>query len=303
MRLMNWKLFLAYTSIFVIMVGALLLLHHQSITTPEYGFWVVTSALLFTLLVHLSARLIKAESRVESLLCTALFTLFFFPSFGNILTADLNAVIELGSWCIVPFFIGQYQRVRVKDFKRIYMLMFFMGVFCSYTHDGITIPLCAAFLWSSYRDRLRFFRSACWPMVLGFVLGTSLSLWHAHGNQTAEIPVEISNTIFVLRLFWDTKVFMCGMILSLYLTLTRWGRTQLRESLISHTLLVYCLVFSLCSLPFAPLGLDNAITGVCFFSMLWLLILVKSLLYHFYFNAPVSKLPVMQCLLNKRKSK
>ena len=44
-----------------------------------------------------------------------------------------------------------------------------------------------------------------------------------------------------------------------------------------HYVLTLCGLFSLFTLPFAPLGIDNAVTGVCFFSMFWLLFLCQHL--------------------------
>ena len=43
------------------------------------------------------------------------------------------------------------------------------------------------------------------------------------------------------------------------------------------TLLCCCAMLSFCVLPFAPLGIDNAVTGVCFFCMYWMLILMNGL--------------------------
>ncbi len=246
------------------------------------------SALLFTLLVFLSCRLVGTGWRVEGVVCTALFLIFFSPGVSKFLSRDVNAVVELGSQCIVPFFISQYNAVSQKDFKRIYVLMLLMGIFCSYTHDGITIPLCAGFLWMSLVNRSRFFRTACWPMVTGFLIGTGLSVWNAYYKGTNGAPSDLEQTISLttraLQTLWDTKIFLFSVGLTAYLSVSRWGRRLLLDNFRKYTLLACCAMFSYCTLPFAPLGLDNAVTGVCFFCMLWTLILVKSLAYKFYYD-------------------
>lgn len=48
-----------------------------------------------------------------------------------------------------------------------------------------------------------------------------------------------------------------------------------------HKLLTYCLLYSFCAIPFAPLGIDSAISGVCFFCMFWALFLFQQLLVLF----------------------
>ena len=67
------------------------------------------------------------------------------------------------------------------------------------------------------------------------------------------------------------------MALTSYLSISRRGRRLLVRKFHEHTLLCCCAMLSFCVLPFAPLGIDNAVTGVCFFCMYWMLILMNGL--------------------------
>ena len=282
------KILATYAGILIAMVCLLTVLPFQHAIMWQDRLLVFLSALLFTLLVWLSTQLIGTGQKVESVVFTALFILFFYPGITNFLSCDLEAVINLSSQCIVPFFIGQYNRVSQRHFRRAYVLMLLMGIFCSYTHDGITIPLCAGFLWISFLNRSRFFRTACWPMVIGFVIGTGLSIWKAHRTGISSLPSDLAGTISqtstALQILWDAKVFLLSVGLTAWLSVSRWGRQMLLANFREHTLLACCAMFSYCTLPFAPLGLENAVAGVCFFCMFWVLILVKSLTDKFYYR-------------------
>ena len=285
---MKKKIIATYLGILGVMMFLLAVLPFQHAITPTDRLLVFVSALLFTLLVWHSTKLIGTGQEVESVVFTALFILFFYPDITNFLSCDLEAVISLSSQCIVPFFIGQYNRVSQRNFQRIYVLMLLMGIFCSYTHDGITIPLCAGFLWLSFLNRDRFFRTACWPMVIGFVIGTGLSIWKAHRTGVSSVPSNLAGTISqtstALQILWNAKVFLLSVGLTAWLSVSRWGRQMLLANFREHTLLACCAMFSYCTLPFAPLGLENAVAGVCFFCMFWVLILVKSLTDKFYYR-------------------
>lgn len=285
---MKKKILATYLGILGVMMFLLAVMPFQHAITPLDRLLVFLSALLFTLLVWLSTQLIGTGQKVESVIFTALFLLFFYPGITNFLSCDVEAVVNLSSQCIVPFFIGQYNRVSKRDFRRVYVLMLLMGIFCSYTHDGITIPLCAGFLWLSFLNRGRFFRTACWPMVIGFVIGTGLSIWQAWREGRNDTPSNLAGTISqtstALQTLWDTKIFLLSVGLTAWLSVSRWGRQMLIANFREHTLLACCAMFSYCTLPFAPLGLENAVTGVCFFCMMWVLILVKSLTDKFYYG-------------------
>ena len=252
------------------------------------GAWpiIVSLAVLFVLLVGLSARLIGWHDKPEGLVMTALFLLIFLPAADPFCQRDMQTVEGLASQCIVPLFIGQYNRIRFLPFSRWYTLMLLMGIFCRYTHDGITIPLCTSFVWLAFRHRDHFFRTACWPMVIGFVIGTILSICKsmALAPQPEESYLDSlsSHTTEAMSLLWDTKIFIPAICLSSYLMVSNWGRRLIRKVFAERTLLGYCALFSFCSLPFAPLGLENAIQGVCFFCMFWTLILGKQLVYKFH---------------------
>lgn len=132
------KRFLTYLLIFFYTLLALALFPatHTHIPYPQLIY--PATSLLFVLLVALSAKLIGWHDRPVGILTTAIFIGLFFPSSDTFFQLDWNALRELGSQCIVPFFIGQYNRIRSAPFSRSYILMLLMGVFCSYTHDGIT---------------------------------------------------------------------------------------------------------------------------------------------------------------------
>ena len=291
---MKKKIIATYLGLLAVMIFLLTVLPFQNAILWQERLLVFLSAFLFTLLVWLSTRLIGTGQKAESVVFTAVFILFFYPGITNFLSCDLEAVINLSSQCIAPFFIGQYNRTSRRGFSRIYVLMLLMGIFCSYTHDGITIPLCAGFLWLSFLNRDRFFRSACWPMVIGFVIGTGLSVWHAWREGRNDTPSDLAGTISqtstALQILWDTKIFLLSVGLTTWLSVSHWGRRMLIACFREHTLLASCSMFSYCTLPFAPLGLENAVTGVCFFCMFWVLILVKALTANFYYkgNLPVS---------------
>ena len=275
------KLFLTYLVIFAVMLSALALF-------PKTGGYIwqaeiinPLSALLFTLLVYLTGRIAHSTQSVTGILCTALFILLFCPDSRHFFNRDETAVVELSSTCIVPFFISQYTRISNKNFKYGYFLMLLMGIFCSYTHDSITIPLCAAFLTLSYLQRDRLFRLACWPMVIGFAIGTTLTLLQsAYWNSAAwgDLTALSTQTADGFAQLWETKVFIFATLLTIYFLSSRKRRRRLWRISREHKLLTYCLLYSFCAIPFAPLGLDNAISGVCFFCMFWALFLFQQLL-------------------------
>ena len=170
------KLRLTYLAVFLIILSVLAFL-------PKTGGYIwqpeiinPLSALLFTLLVYLTGHIARSAQSATGILCTAMFVLLFCPDSHEFFNRDETAVMTLSSTCIVPFFISQYTRISNKNLKKGYFLMLLMGIFCSYTHDSITIPLCASFLTLSYLQRDRLFRLACWPMVIGFAIGTTLCL-------------------------------------------------------------------------------------------------------------------------------
>ncbi len=240
----------------------------------------ITTSVLFTLLVYLTARLARTDSTIIGIIATAVFIIFFCPGEEVFFNRDLDSILELSSQCIVPFFIAQYNRVSQKDFHRWYLLMLLMGVFCSYTHNGITIPLCCAFVWLAFQRHERFFRQACWPMVIGVIIGTGLSIWnkrHESLNMATDLEVITSVTSIALKTLWETKVFVAALLLTGYLFAARKGRKDILYIARRHYVMTLCGLFSLFTLPFAPLGIDNAVTGVCFFSMFWLLFLCQHL--------------------------
>lgn len=276
------KRFLAYLFIFTYTLLALVIFPkvQSYVAYPQLIY--PATALLFVLLIVLSVRLIGWQDKAIGILTTGLFIGLFFPSSEAFFGLNWNSLHELGSQCIVPFFMGQYNRIRDTQFTRNYMIMLLMGIFCSYTHDGITIPLCAGFIWMSILHRDKFFRTACWPMVIGFVIGTSISIWKANNigffTQNNYFSTLSTHTAESLGILWDTKIFLLAIGITIYLGMYHWGRTLILQSFREHPLLAHCAIFSLCTMPFAPLGLDNAVKGVCFFCMFWTLILGKSLI-------------------------
>lgn len=245
--------------------------------------WLVNTltALLFTLFVGLTARLARTDYTIAGILATAIFIIFFCPGEEVFFDRNEEALTELASQCIVPFFIAQYNRVSQKDFHRWYLLMLLMGIFCSFTHNGITIPLCCSFVWLAFQRRERFFRQACWPMVIGVIIGTGFSIYNRWGDSltaTADLEVMTSVTSIALKTLWDTKVFVLSLLLTGYLLSTHKGRKDILYIFRRHYVLTLCSLFSLFTMPFAPLGIENAVTGVCFFSMFWLLFLCQYLI-------------------------
>ncbi len=250
--------------------------------------WIIniSTALLFTLLVYLSSHLARTDQTIIGILVTAVFIVFFCPGEEVFFERDLSSLNELSSQCIVPFFITQYTRVSQKEFHKWYFLMLLMGIFCSYTHNGITIPLCCTFVWLAFQRRERFFRQACWPMVIGVIIGTGLSIWQRRNdslNFSTDLTVLTSVASIALKTLWETKVFILSIGLTAYLISRKEGRKTLKYITRRHYVLALCNIFALLTLPFAPLGIKNAVTGVCFFSMFWLLFLCQHLAST-YFN-------------------
>ena len=250
--------------------------------------WVINifTTILFTLLVYLTAHLARTDQSVLGIIVTAAFIILFCPGEEAFFTRDIAALNELSSQCIVPFFIAQYTRVSQKDFHRWYLLMLLMGIFCSYTHNGITIPLCCTFVWLAFQRRERFFRQACWPMVIGVIIGTGLSIWqkrHDSLNFATDLQMMTSVTNIAMKTLWETKVFVLSIGITAYLASQKEGRRVLKYIARRHYVLALCSIFALLTVPFAPLGIDNAVTGVCFFSMFWVMFLFQ---YHAqkYFN-------------------
>ena len=237
------------------------------------------TAALFTLLVWLVARFIGTDRSAWEVLMTASFILIFAPGATLFFSRDEDAIIELSSQCIVPFFLTQYNRVSRKDFKKAYGFMLLMGIFCSFTHDGITLPLCLAFLLLAWQRRNEFFRLACWPMVIGWLVGTILQFaTRGHvPDLTPDLIALTSRTTQILGLLWDTKIFVLAAGLTFWLSTTHWGRALLRRTLRRQRLITYSFLFALSCVPFAPLGIENAVTGVCVFGLLWSLLLCKEL--------------------------
>lgn len=266
----------AYIAVFASMLAALALLPKQGGYVWQPELINTLSALLFTLLVWLTGRIADTLQTWVGVLCTALFVLFFCPDSRDFFNRDETAIITLTSICIVPFFISQYNRIAIKDFKQSYFLMLLMGIFCSYTHDSITIPLCASFITLAFIQRQPLFRLACWPMVIGFAIGTALSVWQSFSWDSLDLLSR--QTVGGLHQLWETKVFMCAMLLTIYFLSSRRRRRKLLRVANENKLITYCLLYSFCAIPFAPLGLENAISGTCFFCMFWVLFLFRQLL-------------------------
>ncbi len=238
------------------------------------------SAGMFTLLVWLVARFIGTNRTAVEIIFTAAFIILFNPSAALFFSRDEEALVELSSQCIVPFFLSQYGRIGHKSFSRGYALMLFMGIFCSFTHDAITIPLCLAFLMLAWQRRSEFFRLAIWPMVCGWVIGTVMQFVTRNHipNLYPDLQLLSSQTSHALALLWDTKVFVLAGALTLWFTTASWGRRSLLHLLKRQRLIAYSLFFALCTVPFAPLGIENTVTSVCFFAMLWAMLLIQQLL-------------------------
>ncbi len=287
------KIALTYLVIFGMAILILSLIPIRSDQAWEPAVIIPVTAALFTLLIYLICKIARTDDHPWWIFLTAIFVLFFFPGASTFFLLDEASVIELGSQCIVPFFIGQYNRVSQREFRRWYMLMLLMGIFCSYTHDGITIPLCAGFLWLAFLHRDHFFRSGCWPMVVGFLIGTSISIWQAYKKGFPGPPSDIEtftdHTVMIFQLLWDTKIFLLSVVLTGYLSMSLWGRRLLLQTIRDQSLLSWCTIFSVCTLPFAPLGLENAVIGVCFFSMIWTLCLGRSLAVKWNYSKPLNK--------------
>lgn len=244
---------------------------------------VPATAALFTLLVWLVARFLGTDRTAMGVVMTAVFILIFAPGAGVFFERDEEALLELSSQCIVPFFLTQYKRISRKDFRRAYGFMLLMGIFCSFTHDGITLPLCLAFLLLAWQRRSEFFRLACWPMVIGWLIGTILQFATRDHlpDLTPDLKVLTSRTTQVLSLLWDAKIFVFALVLTFWLSTTSWGRTDLWRTFRRQRLIAYSLLFALSCVPFAPLGIDNAVTGVCFFGLLWALLLCQRLMQRY----------------------
>lgn len=271
---------IAYGIIFsTIMIG---LTMFPSGEEPLWESWLIDfcTASLFTLLVYLTAHLARTDRTIVSVIITAGFILFFCPREEMFFARTEASLAELSSQCIVPFFISQYNRVSQKDFHRWYLLMLLMGIFCSYTHNGITIPLCCTFIWLAFQRRERFFRQACWPMVIGVIIGTGLSIWSIRNeslSMVTSLTVITSVTSIALKTLWETKIFVISILLTIYFSATRQRRKIMLYTFRRHYVLTLCCLFSLITLSFAPLGIQNAITGVSFFSMFWVLFLCQHL--------------------------
>ena len=244
---------------------------------------VPATAALFTLLVWLVARFLGTDRTAMGVVMTAVFILIFAPGAGVFFERDEEALLELSSQCIVPFFLTQYKRISRKDFRRAYGFMLLMGIFCSFTHDGITLPLCLAFLLLAWQRRNEFFRLACWPMVIGWLIGTILQFATRDHlpDLTPDLKVLTSRTTHVRSLVWDAKIFVFALGLTFWLSTTSWGRTELWRTFRRQRLIAYSLLFALSCVPFAPLGIDNAVTGVCFFGLLWALLLCQRLMQRY----------------------
>ncbi|MDD7303366.1 MAG: hypothetical protein SPF56_04020 [Bacteroidaceae bacterium] len=234
---------------------------------------------LFSLLVVLVINLLKIKISMFNAVCVALFLAFFCPGSESFFQSDENSIMELASQCMVPFFISQYNRVSRKNFQAWYLLMLLMGIFCSYTHNSITIPLCLTFVYLSYK-RKQFFHRACWPMVVGFVIGTGLSLWNVlrHDPDTSGLAGNPLDTHTMLIILWEAKSFVFAVVFTMYLAISNKGRRTIRYFARRNRVLSLCLLMSLLTLPLAPLGVDNAVWGISFFSMLWMLAIAQFIL-------------------------
>ena len=270
---------LTYLLVMLVMCLVMALWPTTSFVVWEPRFIVPVTAALFVLLVWLVARFLGTDQTPFDILVTATLLILFAPNSSLFFSQDEEAIIELSSQCIVPFFLSQYNRIRSKDFRRVYVLMLLMGIFCSFTHDGITLPLCLSFLLLAWQRRAEVLHRACWPMMAGWLIGTILQfLSRGHMPSLAPDIVGLtSRTALIFGLLWDTKVFVLVTLLSAWFSTTVWGRSELRRAWRRNRLVAYSLAFALFTVPFAPLGIDNAVTSVCFFAMLWGMLLLLGL--------------------------
>ena len=89
-------------------------------------------------------------------------------------------------------------------------------------------------------------------------------------KNTMELSLICAPLLFLLS-------FVLAAGLTFWLSTTHWGRALLRRTLRRQRLITYSFLFALSCVPFAPLGIDNAVTGVCVFGLLWSLLLCKEL--------------------------
>ena len=114
---------LTYLLIFLFVSLLLAVLPKTGVYVWEPRVIVPATAAMFTLLVWLVARFIGTDRTPLELLITASFILLFAPGASLFLARDESAILELGSQCIIPFFLGQYTRISRKNFKIAYALM------------------------------------------------------------------------------------------------------------------------------------------------------------------------------------
>ena len=267
---------LTYIAIFVVLCLLLALTPVHGIMVWDQRIIIPLTALLFTLLVWLVSRFLNIKDSSIEIVIIAAFLLLFTPGANIFFSRDEEAIFELISQCIIPFFLSQYNRIRSKDFRRVYVVMLLMGIFCSFTHDGLTLPLCAAFLLDAWQRRSVVIHRACWPMMAGWFIGTAL-LFATRGVAHSSLESIPDRTWQVLTLLWDAKIFIISLGLTVWLSTIQWGRHEMRHIWRRNRLIAHSLVFALCLVPFAPLGIGNAVTGVCFFSMLWTMLLLRGL--------------------------
>lgn len=192
------------------------------------GIFNILNSIIFCLLIYYVNKL--AGSCVDLLGCSLSFALIFLlsPLFKETslwFTGSFNYL-----WAVVAglFYLVVFQRLERKDLSLKHWLLGIASILLGWTNEGIVIPISLALGIYSLIHIKRIAHSAVQPWILGFWVGTALTVFspatliNATETGTSESLIghfmTVAVTLTQLRIFW---IWIIGIIISLIVNIQK----------------------------------------------------------------------------------
>ena len=237
----------------------------------------VFNATVFCLLIYYVNKL--AGNVVDLLGCSLSFALVFLlsPLFKETslwFTGSFNYL-----WAIVAglFYFAVFINLEEKKVSLKYWLLGIGAIFLGWTNEGIVIPISVSLGIYFLLHFKRILHSAALPWILGFWIGTILTVFSpstlnkahetvAGGGLTGRI-ITVAVTLSQLRIFW---IWVTGIIISSFASLQK-TKTYFRK----YTLICNATVFSLLVFFLADCHYPRVRYGMEVFSLIAVLALLR----------------------------
>ncbi|MBC8600849.1 hypothetical protein H8784_03840 [Parabacteroides acidifaciens] len=209
------------------------------------SYFNVFNTLIFLLLLYGGSYLISNKRKLTASFILFLLVWFFIPVPGETLLWTAGSFNYLWSTTLVVLFLCLIKRPSswLNKFW-LFPFLFLIGVFCGWTHEGLSAGVSGA-LFIYYCLDYKKFTGKIIPLVVGFWLGTVLVLFAPSIWDRAQGALEESNLISILavrvRFLMYTKLFPFLIVVMIYLFFRK--RLRLKKLLKENTLLCWIILF------------------------------------------------------------